>query len=54
MKKILTLYTFKACCLVPAPLFATPLDAGFLYLYKAALPKEKDCGKALRTIFSAI
>jgi hypothetical protein len=42
MKKILTLYIFLAWCLVPAPvpLFATSLDAGFLYFKILDMKKE--------------
>lgn len=49
MKKILTLYIFLAWCLVPGPLFAAPLDAGFLYFKFLDMKKEKN-GQVSQTI----
>ncbi len=42
MKKILFVYCFLALCLFPAPLFSTPLDAGFLYFKFLDMKKEKN------------
>ncbi len=42
MKRFLLIYCFLAFCLVPATLFATPLDAGFLYFKFLDMKKEKN------------
>ncbi len=42
MKKILTLSVFLALCLVSVPLYATSLDAGFLYFKFLDMKKEKN------------